>query len=453
MRLLLLSTILFSSFIASSQRRTVQSLLGANVIDVEAIDTSKVKSRVAWIGFGYGRSKIEHLEEIEFLANRKISKVVYTYSDFKEVRTFKQRHLDSLRYEQLLRQFPQLLTDNDVEWQTIRQTLKSSKTDAQQLFHGFIIYSKSNQKQDLLAHLDKDEPELKNDASTREDEINMVKETLGLPCVPEVVKKDSLEIETGKYLPVRRVKREKGIVYGKQGIWKKRQKQLEVIDLFDTIPCSYDYQSTLISDSVVYSTLKRKNWKKAVLVQDVTGSMNGYLAQTFMWQRKYAQETGISRFVFFNDGDDHPDGSVGGSGGMDKIESRNSSEVENLAYGVMARGNGGEDPENDIEALYYAMRVYPDAEAFILIADNTSNVRDMELLKKLNKPVHIIICGSSISENVHPHYLKLALHTQGSIHTLHRDIENLQQLKEGGKIRIGRQLFEKKGNTLKKLKP
>jgi len=191
------------------------------------------------------------------------------------------------------------------------------------------------------------------------------------------------------------------------------------------------------------------SWNNSVLVQDVTGSMEGYLTQTFMWQRLFAQQYGLKRFVFFNDGNDHPDGIIGGSGGMDKIESYESSKVESFAYQIMEKGNGGDNPENDIEALYYAMRVYPNAKEFILIADNTSNVRDLKLLPKLSKPVHIIICGSSISENVHPHYLKIAMQTGGSVHTLTKDWNELKTLKQGEKIRIGKLLYQKDGLSLK----
>ncbi len=429
---------------------SIQTLLNNQVKEVVQIDTSKVKSHVTWIGFDYGNSKIQQTKAVEYLKTREITRVVYTYSDYREVRTFKQRKLDSLRYEHLFEKLPELPSSQNIEWQTIRQTLNTSKTDAKKLFHGFIIYSTSEDDNHPLAHLHPEEKPLENTESYPGEEIRMVKEWLGDHCEPEVVVLEEIPYETGKFLPISKRKRELGIVYDKKGIWKKREKEIKYSPVMDTTECVYDYSDRMIGDSVVFSTLRRKAWTNAVVVQDVTGSMNSYLAQTFMWYRIYGAQSGLKRYVFFNDGDDHPDGLIGGSGGMQSIETINSEELENFAYQVMELGKGGKEPENDIEALYYAMRVYPDANQFILIADNTSSVRDMELLKKLKKPVHIIICGAPISQNVHPHYIKIAVETKGSIHTLHTDLDAIYRIVPGKQIKIGQQIYErtKTGFTL-----
>lgn len=53
--------------------------------------------------------------------------------------------------------------------------------------------------------------------------------------------------------------------------------------------------------------------------------------------------------------------------------------------------------ENDLEALLEAKKYMDDNWELILIADNYSPVRDIELLEKLDIPVHVILCGQDVS--------------------------------------------------------
>ena len=79
---------------------------------------------------------------------------------------------------------------------------------------------------------------------------------------------------------------------------------------------------------------------------------------------------------------------------------------------------------------------YADRESFILIADNYAPVRDMALLRKINKPVHVILCGTQAGY-IHVEYLQIAYKTGGSVHTIEEDIENLTEMSEGAKLEIG----------------
>jgi hypothetical protein len=56
----------------------------------------------------------------------------------------------------------------------------------------------------------------------------------------------------------------------------------------------------------------------------------------------------------------------------------------------------------------------------ILVADNSSAVKDMELLERIKKPVHIILCGSPADsmQAMQPEYLEIARRTGGTLHTL-----------------------------------
>jgi hypothetical protein len=69
-----------------------------------------------------------------------------------------------------------------------------------------------------------------------------------------------------------------------------------------------------------------------------------------------------------------------------------------------------------------------------MIADNYAPVKDIELLKNFNKPVHIILCGAN--ESVLIDYLLIAWKTKGSIHTIEEDIVNIANMMEGQSIKI-----------------
>ncbi len=71
----------------------------------------------------------------------------------------------------------------------------------------------------------------------------------------------------------------------------------------------------------------------------------------------------------------------------------------------------------------------------MLVADNYSDCRDIELLARLKIPVHVVLCGTS--EGVNEQYLEIAWKTNGSVHTIEQDIEDLAQLADGATITIG----------------
>jgi hypothetical protein len=116
----------------------------------------------------------------------------------------------------------------------------------------------------------------------------------------------------------------------------------------------------------------------------------------------------------------------------------------------MKAGRGGDLPENDLEAILEAANKFPAAGDIILISDNWAAVKDISLLNKLNRPVHIIVCGAR--GYVHPDYTKIALQTGGSVHTLEQDF-NLNGIKSAGKsFSIGNVTYQIKDGELAVLK-
>lgn len=196
-------------------------------------------------------------------------------------------------------------------------------------------------------------------------------------------------------------------------------------------------------DSVVYQVFDRHpEWKNMLVVNDWTGSMYQYGAQAVLWHRlnllQHKDQAAIKHFIFFNDGNMLPDDekAIGKTGGIYHTEGESIRTLATTMREVMLSGFGGDKPENDLEAILYGIEQCPDFETVILIADNSSAVRDIELLSRLNKPIKIILCGVEEGKGIHPDYLRIAQTTQGSIHTVAEDIMQLADKKEGDTIEV-----------------
>ncbi len=195
-------------------------------------------------------------------------------------------------------------------------------------------------------------------------------------------------------------------------------------------------------DSTVMSALGRNDsWRKMLVVTDLTGSMSPYTAQLLLWF-KLAQNTGrVEQLVFFNDGDEKADSLkvLGKTGGIYSIQPKSFDEIAELANRVVEKGTGGDEPENNIEALLYGLTICPQCEEVVMIADNWATPRDLELLSKIRKPIRIILCGTE--EGVNVDYLNLARENGGSVHTIEEDIYNLLEINEGQELKIGKEIF------------
>ena len=167
-------------------------------------------------------------------------------------------------------------------------------------------------------------------------------------------------------------------------------------------------------------------WKDKVIVIDVTCSMDPYTDQVLSWMAMQLSENQRCQFIFFNDGDgkSQKEKITGATGGFHYSGSTDIDSVLSTLYYAESFGCSGDAPENDLEALLYSLRYMNNNSELILVADNTSAVRDIELLKQLKVPVRVILCG--FDAMIHPEYLEIAYHTDGSIHTIEEDIMDLR---------------------------
>ncbi len=192
-------------------------------------------------------------------------------------------------------------------------------------------------------------------------------------------------------------------------------------------------------DSSVIEILKRNRWKDMTIVTDFTGSMGPYISQIYYWYKLTYATKDISEFVFFNDGDGKPDykKQSGNTGGLYYCKSTVKDSMFKAAYRCRNAGDGGDAQENNIEAILFAIEKNPKLKEVYMMADNNADMRDYDLMSKVKIPVHIILCGVDEKTPINTEYLDLARNTNGSIHTVEEDIDNLIKIAEGKTIEIG----------------
>ena len=183
-------------------------------------------------------------------------------------------------------------------------------------------------------------------------------------------------------------------------------------------------------DNVVTKVFDRNpQWQNCLIATDVTGSMYPYMGQFLVWHEKNLDKRkGNHDFVFFNDGDMLPNElkTTGKTGGTYYVQTAKYSSLKEKMTVAMTKGGGGDQPENNLEAILFGLQHNPNCKEVILIADNWATPRDMALLNKIKVPVHVILCGAT---SINLEYIKIARKTKGSIHTIEHDLYNLDEIK------------------------
>ena len=190
-------------------------------------------------------------------------------------------------------------------------------------------------------------------------------------------------------------------------------------------------------DTVVSSVLNRNNWSEKLIVCDLTGSMNPYANQLSVWYQLNVKKEKNLQFVFFNDGDGKSDGEkkIGNTGGIYYQDAKGLDSLIYLMSKVRHNGGGGDCAENNMEALIKGVKMARKYNELVMIVDNNAPVKDIELLKDFDRPVHIILCGVR-SGYVLEDYLLIAWKNQGTIHTIEEDISRIASMSEGESIKI-----------------
>ncbi len=443
-RLLLVFLLLFPGIFYAQQLVEIPYLLDLSPVSVDSYHVPAKDVIVLPCDFAGSGFNMDRFADSVKKVGARIVGIDLVYSEYAASETFDQRKLNERRLETLRASIPELFDNNLVRWRLISQQANPSAEANKALFHGFVIH--------LLSPEDTYSGN-SDDSLRTEREIAFVKELL--KSGERISGPDAKDSSPPgyrpivQYLPRLRRKRERGVRYDKRSIWFRKQDTAAVLVIADSFRSDTSYvYNYIFNDSTVIMTFRRHpDWQDVLVVEDVTGSMYPYMAQTFMWRRLNIDSVPIRKFVFFNDGDRNPDGPIGRSGGAYEIESGMIGEVEEEAYATMRKGSGGAAPENNLEALQYGITSFPESETLVLIADNFAPIRDLSLLKEMRRPVKIILCG--VRGRVHYSYILLALQTGGSIYTMEEELTGLPSFTEGQQFVVGDQKFEIHNGSLR----
>lgn len=190
----------------------------------------------------------------------------------------------------------------------------------------------------------------------------------------------------------------------------------------------------------VYKVLARNpKWRKTLIVTDLTASMYPYAKEINTWLKlHFLKDTAQQYFVFFNDGDNKRDADkkIGVTGGIYVCRAKTTEDLVNTMKLTIKKGEGGDSPENVIEAILTGLKKVRKPDNIILIADNWAKVRDLNLLSRIKIPVRVILCGVYEGMEINTDYLNIAYKTRGSIHTIEQDITELINQTSGKSFHI-----------------
>lgn len=184
------------------------------------------------------------------------------------------------------------------------------------------------------------------------------------------------------------------------------------------------------SDSTSYQVLTRNanRWAHSVLVCDFTSSMYPYSTQLFAWLRQHTKHSAVQGMVFFTDcdslGNETEEGGLKGK--MFVTRERDTGRVLPLMLEAARNThNNKEEAENAVEALIEAQLRFPEAKQLVLIADNSSDVKDLHRLSEVKKPVRVVICGTALDSKrpFQAAFYEIARQTNGSLHTIEDDFK------------------------------
>lgn len=281
------------------------------------------------------------------------------------------------------------LNDNRIRYELILQTDCNSEEEAKLLFHGFEIFYKSTEQPN----------------TSKPKEISVF-DTL------YASNKDSLAWVNMN---------------------KKIQRQLK--------------KDGGITDSVVLKSLNNLNTDSTLIVVDCTGSMGPYYNQVLMWLQENMHPGG-QRMVLFNDAGSKLPRKIGNSGGYVVNMYKNTADLFE-AMKKMRRGihYNYELEENNLEATLAGLKEFPETKRVIMIADNTSCVRDISLLSKIRIPIDVILCGTW--GGINPTYLDIVQTTKGNLFSSFGNWQYNELLKPGDEITISSNVYRLNKKSLR----
>ncbi len=396
-------------------------------------------SNIIYMPMDFSSSQfVKNYSNFKFPKDRVVMTVHLVYTKYREVDTFNQPLLNRNRFENLQSVWPELFTTKGIQFKIFEQQSAKTEETAKKLYHGFIIFLKAKVSQAVK----EEKGIIGYTISTYRDTIIEIPEKI-------IYKKRKRYVETGYYLANDPEKRKEGLKYKTPSIWFREKEMKVVVDsvIARKIKAKKKrigkFDKKFLVNTNEYDALTNKTWKgKWGIVTDVTGSMGPYSAQVLLFLKYNAEVLKNSRFTFFNDGNGAPEliKRIGMSGGVYNVNSNHFDTIYRTILTAMENGNGGDIPENNIEAIISACKKWSDIDTILLIADAGAPIKDIVLLKQVKKPVSIVLCGN-VDGNVPFDYYLLAKETGGTIIQTNDEIRNLRKYKKGDVIEVGERSY------------
>lgn len=377
-QLILLCLFVFTSFPVFGQSASL--VMGkAETRETRDYDPASAVEGTFLFPTDFGKIAVTNTSHSKLLNEVEVYRVELVYSKYPKTNNFQeiqQRKLNMARLEELEKTAPQLFKPT-IEWEFVAHIVDNAE-QARELYHGFVVYYRMKE-------------EIKSTKTEKKNSPNQ-------PEQPETPQNPEIPVPTFAYN-----KQSEEATFIKEG--KPQAKS-------------------------TYQVFDRQDWKDVVVVCDWTASMYHFATPILLWHNQknsQSDTSSILNFVFFNDGDNTPNNQkkIGSTGGIYATKTGSIDEALQIMEESKAAGTGGDFPENDLEALIYAQKNYPEAKSLVLIADNMASVRDIDLLEEFKKseiPVHILITRTEEIDLIRSEYWDIAIQTKGTIHTLEEDI-------------------------------
>lgn len=401
-----------------------------------------------------------------------IEKVQLVYTTYRSDESFSQQKLNQQRLRNLQKVLPEAFAMPMTEWELVGQTGATSPEEGKNYFHGFVVTYRTEPSatsiKEEVTMLDSAFIGLITVRKTPADATSTSADGSSTSSGGSEVRRSDIVMPDGSIVTLRRdIPQDSlhyfirpstpgatvvaaryadtahtAIIVTERFMDHKRERRWNLEEhKEDPGPSEYMNKKYLTNpDSVVLTTLSRNSWSNFMLVCDVTGSMSPYTAQIFAALPAVIENRRCKGFLFFNDGDKKQtqQKKQGHAGGLYFTLALRIDSAYRTAQKCMNSGDGGDLPENNIEALLRAEKLNPGGE-LVLVADNWATPRDLNMCDQLTQPVHVILC--SARGGVNPDYLFLARVTNGSVHIRDQDITNLGSMKEGESVKVGFQNF------------
>ncbi|MBL7926298.1 MAG: TonB family protein [Bacteroidia bacterium] len=522
---------------ANAQEDAFDKQLNAEILKVDSIGLSQLKSNQFYIESPFAKGFIKSNPTLDTVINQVIYRIDLVYTTYKLSPAFNQKELNRERLQALQKYAPHLFKDNLITWGQIAITGAQNVAQGQQMFHGFIFTyrvadTKTTRSEELLyikkimgdtVISDKKGKDVRRKIKIPVykkryyDKVTMPQYSGGTEALNTFLKEQakyppdsyrnkkqgtvvlSFNVNTQGQINTIKIINGIDVACNSQAItvmeqmpkWLPAKKNGRATNMQMQLPIIFDYNSKIIfvdsvkgdsliknynpkgkfeetyidsveatdeyfkmlseQDSSVLKVLIRNAWQPLVFVCDVTGSMAPYTSQMLLWFKQPAMRKRVAYFYFFNDGNNIADSKkrIGLTGGVYPVSNVDFSQVTQTIYEAMTNGDGGDIPENNIEAVLTACQKFSDSE-IVMIADNFATPRDIELTNKLCRPIHIVLCGTY--GGINTNYMDIARSNKGTLHTIDSDIINLSQITEGQELIIDGHIYQLKNNKFEMIK-